>query len=62
MTKILKCVYAMILFLPLFVVAMEVGRRANVECESDKDCQEHWSEFFIIQCIDNICVPSERPL
>jgi len=29
MTKILKCVYAIILFLPLFVVAMEVGRRGE---------------------------------
>ncbi|XP_039690645.1 uncharacterized protein [Medicago truncatula] len=60
MDKTLKYMYTLISFISLFFIAKNDA--ANVECESDKDCQEHWSEFFIIQCIDNICVPSERPL
>ncbi|RHN56188.1 putative Late nodulin [Medicago truncatula] len=55
MATILKIVYAMILFISLFLVAMNVD--AYVECETDADCQPNMCKWpFIVQCYKNVCI------
>ncbi|CAL5190622.1 unnamed protein product [Lathyrus oleraceus] len=55
MAKILKFIYAMILFLFLFLVAMEVGGEQD-GCVTDADCPRYWEELYVPKCIDHKCI------
>ncbi|AES97617.1 Nodule Cysteine-Rich (NCR) secreted peptide [Medicago truncatula] len=54
MSQILTFVYAMILFISIFLVAAEVDWIYHL-CDTDTDCPEHWSKFFIYKCVNHVC-------
>ncbi|AES98847.1 putative Late nodulin [Medicago truncatula] len=59
MSGVLKFVYAIILFLFLFLVAREVGGLETIECETDGDCPRSmikmWNKNYRHKCIDGKC-------
>ncbi|RHN56570.1 putative Late nodulin [Medicago truncatula] len=54
MVEILEFVYAMILFLPLFLVITEVDG-VDIYCETDADCPQITDWFYVVKCVDHKC-------
>ncbi|AES97921.2 Nodule Cysteine-Rich (NCR) secreted peptide [Medicago truncatula] len=54
MTTTLKFVYAIILFISLFLHALNAAE--NIECEVDADCPKSQVNSFVIKCIKNLCL------
>ncbi|AES98754.1 putative Late nodulin [Medicago truncatula] len=54
MIETLKFVYAMILFLSLFLITSEVGG-LYIGCETDRDYPPLANKTFYLKCIDKKC-------
>ncbi|AES95489.1 Nodule Cysteine-Rich (NCR) secreted peptide [Medicago truncatula] len=57
MTKTLGIVYAIILFISLFLVLQntEFEDYYYIECQRDFDCPQLNSEIFAFKCIEKLC-------
>ncbi|CAJ2652609.1 unnamed protein product [Trifolium pratense] len=51
MTKTLKLIYAMILFMSLFLFAM----KSPIKCEEDADCPKSENLIYGYKCVNFIC-------
>lgn len=58
MVEILKFVFGIIIFLPIFLVAMDIVDKID-ECESNVDCPKsyiiNWDKNYVHKCINNRC-------
>ncbi|CAL5189851.1 unnamed protein product [Lathyrus oleraceus] len=54
MAESFKFVYAIVLFIFLFLVAIEAGG-GRVECETQEDCPQSPNIFYVIKCIHYFC-------
>lgn len=59
MAEILKFVFGIIIFLPIFLVAMNIVDKIGGECESNVDCPKSyiiiWDKNYVHKCINNRC-------
>lgn len=55
MAKTFEFVYAMIIFILLFLVEKNVVAYLKFECKTDDDCQKSQLKTYVWKCVKNEC-------